>query len=336
MTEDAFSGLTLSENGVLLDISKELTNQNTVLITAPRDFVYSAEVILQYRISEDNYKRLRYLTEKNMVDTAAPYIYQSRPVNNAVNVSLAGEMVMAFNELVTYENTSENKSFTLKNVSTDEVIPLDITSNGTLYTTVSIKPSGALLGKTSYVLQIRSIKDASGNVMPDTNISFTTKESNEFAIKTLKPTANEVVGLMPALFMEFNAAYETASLSGAFNLVDASGNEVTTYQSIVSGTQMTRQPTLALTPDTVYTFTIAPSIKSVYGIPLGKLYSVTFRTKKWEDLTPEEQILADNPQQATLYEPTSCLWDVKCAFFDKNGDLAPTSRDAKNATMSAI
>ena len=200
-------------------------------------------------------------------DTTAPTVTGKSPAANATGVATGTSVTATFSEAVAGVSGT---SFTLTPSGGADVaatVTYDSASK-----TATLVPSAALSPNTTYTASLApTITDAAGNPLAATSWSFTTAAADTTAptVTSQSPAAN-ATGVA-------SSASVTASFSEAVTGVSAStfalsgpGGAVAASVSYNSSTKVaTLVPSAALSPNTTYTASLAPTITDAAGNPLA-------------------------------------------------------------------
>lgn len=199
------------------------------------------------------------------------------PANNAINVPLNTILTASFNEAMTVSTVSAS-SFTLRHGSISDVGA--VTFSNALG--ASFSPNNLLLANTVYFATISTgAEDLAGNGLASNYTwTFTTGSSIDatppFVASTLPPNGATQVALNSAITAFFSEALNPTTVNATSFLVNRGATAITGSVSY-SGNAAIFTPTVALSPGTVYTVTIATTVTDLAGnrIVLPKVWSFT-------------------------------------------------------------
>ena len=209
----------------------------------------------------------------------APVVVATDPVNGDLNVPLTKTITASFSTAMNASTLNKN-TFVVKNGTT--VIDGVYSYAGT---TVSFKPTLPLTVSTAYTATILAgVKDLDGNSMAaDYNWGFSTNSVP--AVTSTDPAAGATnVVLNKIVTATFNKAMDPNTINTAtFLLKDGA----TVILGQVSYTALTASfaPTVALSPNKLYTATITTGAKDPSGNPMAADYTWTFTTSTLPTVT---------------------------------------------------
>jgi len=217
-------------------------------------------------------------------DVTPPTVNSTVPVNNAVAVSLSGNIAATFSESMD-PLTITTTSMTLYQGTTQ--ITGTVTYAGV---TAIFNPSISLNPSTVYVATITTaVKDLAGNTMVNGYVwAFTTGLIPDVTPPTLNSTipvnnaAN--VSLSGNLVATFDEAMDPLTINTATVTLHQGATPITgtvTY----SGVTAIFNPLIALSPSTVYTATITNGVKDLAGNAMVNNYTWNFTTGLTPDIT---------------------------------------------------
>lgn len=142
---------------------------------------------------------------------------------------------------------------------------------------VEINPSQRLRANTTYTIVIDSGYQTKAHIIGD-RFAFAFK-TEPIALMEYEPLNGQinVPTLMPVK-LKFNTAIDTTSLLPNVTIVPALDSLVISYTSVSSYEAWYYIDHTAFLPDTTYTVTLRDSINDLFGVPLGRTYTISFTT----------------------------------------------------------
>ncbi|MFV8269906.1 Ig-like domain-containing protein [Flavobacterium sp. GT2N3] len=207
-------------------------------------------------------------------DGVCPMVVTTFPVNGATNVPLDQLISVTFNEEMNAATINQS-SFTLKN-GTSEITGA-VSYSGT---TAIFTPSALLKPNTTYSARItRTVTDLTGNALQtETNWTFSTGLTITPMVTSTDP-ANDAtnVFLNKVVSANFNMAMKSSTITTNSYTVKQ-GTTAIAGTVTYSGTTAIFTSTQPLTPNTVYTATIAKSVTNLDNTTLVSDYVWKFTT----------------------------------------------------------
>ncbi|ACI17337.1 hypothetical protein COPRO5265_0448 [Coprothermobacter proteolyticus DSM 5265] len=221
----------------------------------------------------------KYAVLEKVLDTAAPTVVNTDPVNNATNVPIDKVIKVTFNEDVV--SATNFDKITLADAK-GATVAVTTTLTASVLT---ITPSDPLAYSTEYTVTIPAgaVKDTADNPLPkDVSFSFTTMAEPDTTAPEVESTdpANGAVdvALDKVIKVTFNEDIVAGDAFADIVLKNAEGKEISTKVEI-SGSDLTIRPNARLEYSTKYTVTIpAGAVKDVAGNPLKEAYTFSFTT----------------------------------------------------------
>ena len=240
---------------------------NILRSKAPFDFETQSQYFIRIQTDDGNggtYSEAFTINVNNIVDETSPVVSSRTPSDGASNVSLSANLVLNFNETVSFEN--DEGTFELRTVSPDALVEsfgFGQVSPGT-GSTITINPSSNLLPNTDYYVLIGGdgvFVDGSENFFAGfndpTDWNFSTSAPadvtppNYFSAQN-NPLDNAVdVPIEIDITMNFNENIVIANASG-IQLTKLAGFVDIPITSSVSGSQLTISPDSDLENGTSY------------------------------------------------------------------------------------
>jgi len=221
----------------------------------------------------------KYAVLEKVLDTAAPTVVNTDPVDNATNVPIDKVIKVTFNEDVV--SATNFDKITLADAK-GATVAVTTTLTASVLT---ITPSDPLAYSTEYTVTIPAgaVKDAADNTLPeDFSFNFTTMAEPDTTAPEVESTdpANGAVDvpLDKVIKVIFNEDIVEGDAFADIVLKNAEGKEISTKVEI-SGSDLTIKPDAPLGFSTKYTVTIpAGAVKDVAGNPLKEAYTFSFTT----------------------------------------------------------
>lgn len=220
-------------------------------------------------------------TTGDSADTTAPVLSASSPAAGASGVATNTQVTFVFSEPIS-PASANGTSVTCLNV------PGIVATQGS---TVIFKPdSGFAAGTTVTCVVTTAVTDTAGNALATAyTLTFVTGAGADTTAPTVTATSptdtSTNVSVSATLSVTFSEPIDPATMSAAtFTLSDGK----TSIAGAVSaqGTAATFKPVQALQPTTVYTATIAATVKDLAGNSLVAPYGFVFTTSGGADTTP--------------------------------------------------
>ncbi len=216
------------------------------------------------------------------------------PTDGSTNVSLTGSVLVSMTD---YYDTSTVRS----SVIISPAVPLSfgLVNNSP---TITLHPVSGFQSNTTYIVMLSTgLHSMRGDSLAmGASFSFTT---GAFAVSGTNPAdGTQNVALSAEPFMTFNEAIDTSTVRAAFGIHPAVGGDLV----VPSATELLFRPYNALTPNTLYTITIASSIASVSGSHLTAPYSFSFSTGGFQLTTATPAGVVD----VGLKAPVSCSFNA--------------------------
>ncbi|WP_426092306.1 Ig-like domain-containing protein [Flavobacterium sp. DSR3-2] len=208
------------------------------------------------------------------VDGVCPVVVSTVPVNGATNVPLDQLISVTFNEEMNAATINQS-SFTLKN-GTSEITGA-VSYSGT---TATFTPSALLKPNTTYSARItRTVTDLTGNALQtETNWTFSTGLTITPMVTFTDPANNATnVFLNKVVSANFNMPMKSSTIT-ATSYTLKQGTTAIAGTVTYNGTTAIFTPTQPLTPNTVYTATIAKSVTNLDNTTLVSDYVWKFTT----------------------------------------------------------
>ncbi|SHE46364.1 autotransporter-associated beta strand repeat-containing protein [Marinomonas polaris DSM 16579] len=189
------------------------------------------------------------------IDTAGPILSSSSPVDDAVQVTQSGDIILTFDEDI----TKGYDTITLVNVTTGVTVEtFDVLNGGNLTysgNTLTLNPTNDLEEATTYAIRVdgNAVRDTAGNtyagISDNATLNFTTgvMDSAAPSFLSIQRTSDAVVtGSTTSFTLTFNEAVDvtaadfvlatTGSVAGAIGFISGSGtNSITVNVTGVSG-----------------------------------------------------------------------------------------------------
>lgn len=216
----------------------------------------------------------------------APRLVSTTPAANATGVSVSADQLGVFSTSVT--SPSWANAVLLRNNATGALVGRAVTYVDATRT-VTVNPNANLIAGTSYTLTflgtgVNAIRDAAGNPLPTTAVTFTTASDTTAPVVVGSTPANNATGVGTGanVLVDFSERVVGASTTTvvlrnvATNAVVAAAVTVNT-----AGTRVTVNPAPALARNTLYRVTLtggAGALRDQSGNPLTTT-TITFRTR---------------------------------------------------------
>jgi len=237
----------------------------------------------------------KYAVLEKVLDTTAPSVLSTDPVNNATNVPIDKVIKVTFNE-----DVESATNF-------DKIIMLDAEGATVAVTTtltasvLTITPSDPLAYSTKYTVTIPAgaVKDTSGNALAEElSFSFTTKVVP--IVVSTDPVNNATnVPIDKVIKVTFNENVESATNFDKIIMLDAEGATVAVTTTLTASV-LTITPSDPLAYSAKYTVTIpAGAVKDTDANPLPADFSFSFTTMAEPDTTAPEVESTDPANGAT-------------------------------------
>jgi len=210
-----------------------------------------------------------------------PLVNSTNPVNNATGVPLNKIITATFNEKMN-PATFTQTSFTIQGAT---ALKESTAVSGTVSftdSTATLIPSSPLLPYTTYTGTIKSsVRDLMGNFLQEDYVwTFNTDASP--TVSSTDPVNNGTgVVLDKIISATFSVPMDPLSIT-ATTFTIKQGTTIITGTIVYNGITASFTPTIALTPNSIYTGTITTGAKNVAGTPLVSNFVWTFTT----DLVP--------------------------------------------------
>ena len=208
------------------------------------------------------------------VDGVCPIVVSTVPLNGATNVPLDQLISVTFNEEMNAATINQS-SFTLKNGTSD--IAGAVSYSGT---TATFTPSALLKPNTTYSARItRTVTDLTGNALQtETNWTFSTGLTITPMVTSTDPANNATnVFLNKVVSANFNMPMKSSTITATTYTLKQGTTAIAGIVSY-SGTTAIFTPAQPLTPNTVYTATIAKSVTNLDNTTLISDYVWKFTT----------------------------------------------------------
>jgi Bacterial Ig-like domain len=255
------------------------------------------------------------------IDTSAPTVASSDPVNNAVSVARDKVVTVSFSEPV----QGGTLNFELKN-SLGTVIPITSSVSGKVLT---ITPSSLLALGTGYnlILHTGSVTDLAGNPLALKVIHFTTDPPP--TVTSIAPTKNIII-------VSFSEAVQGGNL--CFELKNSLGTVIPITNSI-SGNVLTITPSTLLVIGTGYNLILYEgSVTDLSGNPLAlKVISFTVKPYKTVWITSDNifTTAADNKRMTDIVALLRS-WGVDAKVFGLGPNTHYSVLKASNVLQNAL
>ena len=236
---------------------------------------YTGRITTAVKDENGNAMQSDYVWSFSTGNTINPVVILTNPNNGATNVPLNKVITATFNQTMD-PSTFTSTTFTLKNGVVN--VPVTFSFSGNM---VRFTPIAALLTNTTYTATITTgVKNLAGNSLL-TNYVWSFSTGNSLAPRVLSTdpfnTATNVSlnRVITATFSEpMNPLTVTAS---SFTLMKGSTNVPITFN--YSGVIASFTPTVALSPNTLYTATITTGVKNLTGVAIANNYIWSFTTQ---------------------------------------------------------
>ena len=236
---------------------------------------YTGRITSAVKDENGNAMQTDYVWSFSTGNTINPIVISTDPINGATNVALNKVVSATFNQTMN-PATFTPTTFTLKNGVVNIPVTFSFTGNIVKFTPVS-----PLVINTTYTATITTgVKNIAGNSLLSNYVwSFTTGSSLAPRVISTDPfnTATNVSlnKIITATFSEpMNPLTITAS---TFSLMKGSTNVPVNFN--YSGVIASFTPTVALSPNTLYTATIKIGVKNVNGVSIANNYVWSFTTQ---------------------------------------------------------
>ncbi|MBS2938848.1 Ig-like domain-containing protein [Nocardioides sp. J2M5] len=215
-----------------------------------------------------------------------PRLVSTTPAASATGVSASADQVGVFDRSVS--SPSWTSAVQLRNTATGALVGRVVTYIDATRT-VTVNPNANLAAGTTYTLTFlgtgaNAIRDAAGNLLPTTSITFTTASDATPPVVVSSTPADGAtgVGLGANTVVNLSERVVGASTSTVVLTNVASGATVSSAVTVnTAGTRITVNPVPSLTRNTLYRVTLtggAGAIRDALGNPLATT-TITFRTR---------------------------------------------------------
>ncbi|MCK5560398.1 MAG: Ig-like domain-containing protein, partial [Thermoplasmata archaeon] len=245
-------------------------------------------------------------------DTSLPTVEYVDPIKDAINVSIATNITIGFNE-------SMDRS------STENAFSISPGIAGSFYWPNSLKlvfdPTNPLASLTTYTVELAATaKDVSDNPLDgnengiadspssldDYSWSFTTLETSSPRVVTTNPKNNdENVSLSSDIKIIFNEAMNQTTAEQAFYIIPATAGSFSWQDN-----NLTFQPSAQLIPDTIYSLAINSTASDLIGNKLDGDKDTIPEGSPIDDYTWYFTTLEITPPQITSVSPADQAQDV--------------------------
>lgn len=248
-------------------------------------------------------------------DTAAPYVLSTSPVLNSIGVEINRAITVTFNEAID-PATITSSSF-LVDYSTGGIVTGAVTYDAASRTAL-FRSAVNLATSTAYIATITNdVKDLAGNALSnDYTWGFTTAASPE--IDAIDDSPPNVLSRFPVpnalsvapnalVSVTFNEPIDPSTINTSTLTLQGASSVSGTVSYI--GTTALFKPGADLTAGTVYTVTVAGTIKDLAGNFLGAPDVWSFTTGNQADLQ-SPQVLSVSPLNGAVNVPTDSSFVV--------------------------
>jgi hypothetical protein len=215
--------------------------------------------------------------EDNFIETegVCPIVSSTIPLNGALGVPLRQVISATFNEEM--NPTTINDATFIVTEANGTAVAGTVTYSGT---TATFTPSSFLKPNTTYTGRIKTgVKDVMGNALQTDYVwTFSTGMVIVPTVITTDPANNATnVPLNKTITATFSIPMDPLTINNFTFIVNQGTNSVAGTIAY-AGSVVTFTPTIALTPNTIYTVTITNGAKNLDGTPLAANYVWNFTT----------------------------------------------------------
>lgn len=274
------------------------------------------------------------------LDEAAPAVILSTPIQGAIRVPLAQEIVVTFSEPVDIGSVSAanlalsgpaGSITSLVSLSTDQRV-------------ATVTPLAPLAEQTRYTLRVSGVRDLVGKTMKTAHVlNFTTVDLTPPSVTELSPGMGASgVPIYSAVRVKFSEPVDPAAFTGVPIVVAQAGTAVDGRIDFLFGNSVVVfSPNRPLTEDAVYQVTVAAAADTEgnrQALPLSFPFSTTDRTPPVvTGLSAIGGPAVIENQQKQVVADVGAAFDVGFVDFFINGTFVATVRSAPYAlTFQAI
>jgi len=235
-----------------------------------------------------------------VVDTSAPTVSSTAPVNGATDVALNASITATFDEAMASATITAD---TFVVTSPGPTVVTGTVALDTAGTTATFTPTSALVGSTTYTATITTgATDATGNAVgSDVVWRFTTIETIPPTVSLVAPSNGAAsVAINANVTASFSEAMDSSTIGATTFTVKGPGTTPVAGAVTYVGTTAIFNPDSNLAVSTLFTATITTGVKDVAGNALASAFVWTFTTGTTAAAGPAPVVLGTSGNFAIL------------------------------------
>lgn len=205
-------------------------------------------------------------------DLEGPSVALSVPADGATNVSASSLVAVTFSEALGSASVTTSGNVVLVEALPGGGFSPPVAGRVSIPASdvVAFSPSGLLTAGATYVLQFNDIEDVSGNVMPQTPVTFTVADdatSLPVLVDFGPGDSASDISRETQVFLDFSEPVEAAGAGFPVDVTGPGGSISVEVALINQGTRLVLTPVENLAPG-LYSVAISPGIQDVTGNPV--------------------------------------------------------------------